>query len=60
MKRKIKKLLLLQKDGGILIFNNLPFHGHDVSLEKHRPNGEKYPVGRPQEQTIKIDVIFFG
>ena len=38
------------------IFKSLPFHGHDVSLEKHRPNGEKYPVGRIQEPNIKIDI----
>ena len=56
---KEKILELQQKDSAgvrAFIFNNLPFHGHDVSLEKHRPNGEKYPVGRPQEQTIKIDI----
>ena len=56
---KEKILELQQRDSAgvkAFIFNNLPFHGHDVSLEKHRPNGEKYPVGRPQEQTIKIDI----
>ena len=27
----------------------MPFFGNDVSLEKHRPNKERYPVGRAQE-----------
>ena len=38
---------------------SLPFHGHDVSLERHRPNRERYPVGRPQEPNIKIEVGHF-
>ena len=55
---KEKILELQQKDSsGVRAFiNSLPFHGHDVSLERHRPNGEKYPVGRPQEPNIKIDI----
>ena len=53
------KLLELQtKDStDIKIFINLlPFYGNDVSLIKHRPNKEKYPIGKPQEPLIKIDV----
>ena len=37
----------------------LPFYGKEVSLERHRPNGEKYPVGRPQEPNINIDINHF-
>ena len=38
---------------------SLPFYGNDVSLERHRPNRERYPVGRPQEPNIKIEVGHF-
>ena len=37
----------------------LPFYGIDVSLEKHRPNKERYPVGRGHEPLIKIDLGHF-
>ena len=36
--------------------NLLPYYGADVSLEKHRPNKEKYPVGRGHEPSIKIEI----
>ena len=36
--------------------NQLPYYGSDVSLEKHRPNKEKYPVGRGHEALIKIEL----
>ena len=36
--------------------NSLPYFGADVSLEKHRPNKERYPVGRGHEALIKIEV----
>ena len=37
----------------------MPFFGNDVSLEKHRPNKERYPVGRAQEPEIKIAIAAF-
>ena len=37
----------------------LPFYGNDVSLEKHRPNRERYPVGKGQEPIIKISISSF-
>ncbi len=37
----------------------LPFYGNEISLEKHRPNKEKYPVGKAQEPTIKISISSF-
>ena len=36
--------------------NQLPYYGSDVSLEKHRPNKERYPVGRGHEALIKIEL----
>ena len=36
--------------------NQLPFYGEDVFLEKHRPNREKYPIGKGQEALIKISI----
>ena len=36
--------------------NMLPYYGADVSLEKHRPNKERYPIGRGHEALIKIEV----
>ena len=36
--------------------NSLPYYGSDVSLEKHRPNKERYPVGRGHEALIKTEV----
>ena len=38
---------------------SLPFNGSDVSLEKHRPNKEKYPAGKITEPHIKIEVSHF-
>ena len=38
---------------------SLPFNGNDVSLEKHRPNKEKYPAGKITEPHIKIEVSHF-
>ena len=58
---KERLIELRTKDSNIIknfIFS-LPFHGHDVSLERHRPNRERYPVGRPQEPNIKIEVGHF-
>ena len=37
----------------------MPFYGNDVSLEKHRPNKERYPVGKAQEPEIKISISTF-
>ena len=56
---KEKILELQQKDSQDIkefIIKKLPFHGQDVALERHRPNGERYPVGRPQEPNIRIDI----
>ena len=39
--------------------NSLTYYGADVSLEKHRPNKERYPVGRGHEANIKIEVGLF-
>ena len=36
--------------------NSLPYYGAEVSLEKLRPNREKYPVGRGHEALIKIEL----
>ncbi len=38
---------------------SLPFYGNDISLEKHRPNKERYPVGKGQEPIIKISISSF-
>ena len=40
--------------------NLLPYYGNDVSLEKYRPNREKYPVGRGHEPLIKIELGHFS
>ena len=57
-----EKIIELQgrnsEDVKIFIFG-LPFYGSDVSLEKHRPNKEKYPVGKAQEPEIKISISGF-
>ena len=42
------------------IINNLTFYGRDVQLEKHRPNKERFPMGRIQEPNIKILVSNFN
>ena len=39
--------------------NQLPYYGSDVFLEKHRPNKEKYPVGKGHEALIKISIGAF-
>ena len=66
--KKVENLLSKEK---ILEFNSrksedvknfiltLPFYGNDVSLEKHRPNRERYPVGKGQEPIIKISISSF-
>ena len=36
--------------------NQLPYYGEDVFLEKHRPNREKYPIGKGHEALIKISI----
>jgi len=37
----------------------LPFYGDEISLLKHRPNGEQYSSGKAQEPLIKISVSNF-
>ena len=37
----------------------IPFYGNDVSLEKHRPNKEKYIYGKTQEPLVKIEISNF-
>ena len=57
-----ERLLELQTRDSIGVKNfifSLPFYGNDVSLERHRPNRERYPVGRPQEPNIKIEIGHF-
>jgi len=39
--------------------NMLPFYGNEISLIKHRPNKERYPVGKAQEPSIKIVINNF-
>ena len=39
--------------------NQLEYYGSDVFLEKHRPNKEKYPIGKGQEALIKISLDQF-
>jgi len=58
---KDKILELQTKDSiGIKAFINLlPFYGDEINLIKHRPNKEKYTVGKAQEPSIKIDVNKF-
>ena len=55
---KEKILELQQRDSaGVKSFIvQLPFYGSDVAVEKHRPNGEKYPAGRAQLASITIDI----
>ena len=38
----------------------LPYYGNDVSLEKHRPNKERYPVGRGHQPLLKIELGQFA
>ena len=58
---KDKILELQTKDSfGIKSFINLlPFYGNEINLIKHRPNKERYTVGKAQEPSIKIDVNKF-
>ena len=58
-KEKIMELQTKKSEDVKNFIFSLPFHGHDVSLERHRPNRERYPVGRPQEPNIKIEVGHF-
>jgi len=37
----------------------LPFYGDEISLVKHRPNGEQYSSGKAQEPLIKISLSNF-
>ena len=57
-----EKILELQGMDSNYIKNyifSLPFNGSDVSLEKHRPNKEKYSAGKITEPHIKIEVSHF-
>ena len=36
--------------------NQLRFYGNDIFMEKHRPNREKYPIGKGQEPLIKLSI----
>ena len=58
---KDKILELQTKDSiGIKAFINLlPFYGDEINLIKHRPNKERYTIGKAQEPSIKIDVNKF-
>ena len=55
-KDRILELQTRDSNGIKSFINSLPFYGNDISLFKHRPNKEKYPVGKAQEPLIKIDV----
>ena len=57
-----EKILELQGQDYLYIKNfifSLPFHGGDISLEKHRPNREKYSAGKMTEPAIKVEVSKF-
>ena len=57
-----EKILELQEMDSNYIKNyifSLPFNGNDVSLEKHRPNKEKYIAGKTTEPRIKIEISHF-
>ena len=58
-KERLLELQTRDSNGVKNFIFSLPFYGHDVSLERHRPNRERYPVGRPQEPNIKIEVGHF-
>ena len=58
-KEKILELQSMDSNGIKSFINLLPFYGNEISLIKHRPNREKYPVGKAQEPSIKIDVSNF-
>ncbi len=38
---------------------SLAFYGKNISLEKHRPNKERYPTGMSAEPIIKINLMEF-
>ena len=57
-----EKILELQGMDSNYIKNfifSLPFNGSDISLEKHRPNKEKYLAGKTTEPHIKIELSHF-
>ena len=58
-KERLLELQTRDSNGVKNFIFSLPFHGNDVSLERHRPNRERYPVGRPQEPNIKIEIGHF-
>ena len=58
-KEKILELQSKRSDEIKSFIFTLPFYGSDVSLEKHRPNKERYPVGKTQEPSIKISISGF-
>ena len=58
-KEKILEMQSKRSDEIKSFIFTLPFYGSDVSLEKHRPNKEKYPVGKTQEPSIKINISGF-
>ena len=39
--------------------DQLPYYGADIFMEKHRPNREKYPVGKGHDALIKISIGIF-
>ena len=54
-----EKLMELQtKDSKELenFINQLPYYGEDVFMEKHRPNREKFAIGKGHEALIKISI----
>ena len=56
------KIVELQSQNFFQIKNfiyNLPIHGLDVSLERFRPNGDKYSAGKIAEPYIKIQMNVF-
>ena len=58
-----EKLMELQtKDSKDIenFINQLPYYGADVFLEKHRPNKEKYPMGKGQDSLIIISIAKFN
>ena len=57
-----EKILSLQVDNFIEIKNfiySLPLYGLDVSLEKFRPNGDRYSASKITESLIKIQLNHF-
>ena len=58
-KEKLIELQARSSDEVKTFIFSLPFYGFNVSLEKHRPNKERYPVGKAQEPEIKISISGF-